>query len=107
VKETTMKHLFLLCLLLPAACGTTQTAQTVAASEVALTAAEATAFKYATLPSCPVTTGTLCSQPAIVAQIKAADNIAYAAVKAAEGGTGDAALAAAAVAALVALVPAT
>jgi hypothetical protein len=102
-----MKHLFLLCLLLPAACGTTQTAQTVAASEVALTAAEATAFKYATLPSCPSPTGTLCSQPAIVAQIKAADNIAFAAVKAAEGGAGDAALAAAAVAALVALIPAT
>jgi len=96
-----------------AACSAQTTATTVAASAVALTAAEATAYKYVTLPSCvaPATAGpngTLCAQPAIVMQIKATDNAAYAAVKAAEGaGTQAAASAAsAAVAALSALIPA-
>jgi hypothetical protein len=86
-------------------------AQTVPASEIALTAAEATALQYVTLPACaPGATsqpgGALCSQATVVAQIKAADNTAFTAVKAAESGTGMQAAASAAVAALSSLVPA-
>ena len=79
-------------------------ANTVPAAEVALTQAEVTAKIYTDLPRCPAAAP--CSDPAIVAKIGAADNAAFAAVKAAEAGTGDPAAAAAAIAALLALVPA-
>lgn len=91
-------------------CTTTQPAGTVAATEIALTTAESLAFHYATLPTCP-TAAPACSDPAVVARIKAADNTAYAAVKAARAATaagndnGTVAAASAAVAALNAAIP--
>jgi uncharacterized protein YcfL len=90
-----------------AACSSTQQSQTVAGAEVALTAAEAAAFQYVTLPVCPASNGTLCSNPAISAQIKAADNVAFAAVKSAEAGSGSVATAMAAIASLSSVIPTT
>ena len=52
------------------------------AAEVALTAAEKAATIYARLPRCPGPA--VCSDQATVDKIKAADNTAYNAVKAAE-----------------------
>ena len=89
-----------------AACSSTQQSQTVAGAEVALTAAEAAAFQYVTLPVCPVSNGTLCSSPAISAQIKAADNVAFAAVNSAKAGSSSVATAMAAIASLSAAIPA-
>jgi hypothetical protein len=52
-----------------------------AATEVALTEAEAIALRYVTQPTCNGYNAPLCSDPATVAAIKEADNRAYAAVK--------------------------
>ncbi len=93
------------------ACSTTQPAATVAATEIALTSAEVLAFHYVTLPPCGGASTVACSNPALVARIKAADTKAYDAVKVARAATGagsdngTVAAASAAVAALVAIVP--
>lgn len=79
----------------------------VAQSQVALTLAERLALQYVTLPACTPAGPKACSDAAIVAQIKAADTLAYQAVKQAQAGTIDPAQAAAEVAALAALIPAT
>ena len=92
-----MRPFLLVCVLL-GACSTTNVAQT----EIALTAAEQSAFIYASLPRCPAPNP--CSKQATVDAIKAADAIAYQAVKAAQSGSA-VAEANAAVAALVALIP--
>lgn len=78
----------------------------VAAAEVALTAAEKAALTYASLPQCPVG-APICSDAATIAKVKAGDNTAYAAVKAARasGASADIAVANAAIAALVSMVP--
>ena len=89
-----------------AACSNTATTTTVAAAEVGLTAAEATALHYVALPPCVSGGPPLCSTAAAIAKIKLADDAAYNAVKAAEGGTGTAAAAAAAIAALTTVIPA-
>ena len=86
-------------IMLLAGCG----ANTVPAAEVALTQAEVAAKVYTDLPRCPAAAP--CSDPAIVAKIGTADNLAYAAVKAAEAGTGDPAAASSAIAALIAAIP--
>ena len=94
-----------LALTLAACQSTLTTAQNATAGgEVALTQAEIVAKQYTDLPRCPVADG-LCSDPATVKAIGAADNAAYTAVKAAEAGTGTAAQAAAAIATLTATVP--
>jgi hypothetical protein len=72
--------------------------------QVALTGAEQSATEYVMLPPCP--TARPCSDATVIAQIKAADNIAYATVKAAEVGTVTPQAAMAAVAGLSALIPA-
>lgn len=79
----------------------------VAKAEVALTAAERVALHYVTLPPCLKAHAPLCSDAAVVARIKQADNAAYAAVKAARASNNrsDLTAANAAVAALSALVP--
>lgn len=87
--------------------------KSVAEMKVALTAAENAALRYATLPPCvksnsPVTSGSvLCSDKAVLAKIGKADNIAFAAVKAAGVSAAQADVTAAntAVAALVAVIP--
>lgn len=96
-----------------AACSPGQQATAIAATGTALTAADQAALKYVTLPLCPagntmMPDGTLCSQPAISAQIKLASAAAYAAYKAAEADptSATAATAAGALAALTALLPA-
>ena len=89
------------------ACGSQAPATTVAEAEVGLTVAERGAFQYAKLPACPAVA--LCSDPAIVVKIKAADNVAFAAVRvAAKSAAGsDIAAAMSAIASLSALLPAT
>lgn len=52
----------------------------ISAMQAGLTAAEATAFQYVTLPACSGSNGPGCSDPAISAKIKAADNAAYTAL---------------------------
>jgi hypothetical protein len=86
-----------------AACSTSNIAQT----EVALTIAERLALVYVTQPVCVPAGPPVCSDPAIVAQIKAADAVAYSAVKQAQAGKLDPSQAATEVAALAALIPAT
>lgn len=91
------------------ACSQNNAAASVAALETTLTAAETAALHYTTLPPCPQPTP-VCSEPDVVAQIKAADATAYNAVQAAEasvraGNAPDVTGAELAVAALVALVP--
>jgi hypothetical protein len=76
----------------------------VSGTEVALTALDQAAVEYVTLPLCPQPSGTLCSVAATSTQIKVASAQAYAAVKAAEAGTGTVAAAQAALDALAALV---
>jgi hypothetical protein len=56
----------------------------VAALEASLTAAEDAATAYSKLPTCTETNGPLCSDSAVVTQIKSADTQAYTLVKAAE-----------------------
>lgn len=97
--------------LMLSACTADSTAANVAALESALTAAERGALAYTSLPRCPQPTP-VCSDPAKVAAIKAADMTAYNAVSAAEasvraGNTPDVTAAEAAVAALTALMPPT
>lgn len=99
-------------LLFLAACDTTTTAKTLAATGVALTAADTTAMQYVTLPLCPagatqMPDHTLCSQAAISAQIKSAAQTAYNAYQAAQANPTSATLAtvAAAISALTSLVP--
>lgn len=75
---------------------TVTAANTVASAEVGLTAAEKLALIYEQSPS---------PNPAVVAQIKAADNTAYNAVKEAEAGDGTLNAALAAISALTKLVP--
>ena len=88
------------CLLALAACAGTSG---LAGTEVALTETERLALAYVTLPACPG--AALCSDAAVVAKIKAADNIAYAAVMGAKAGKVLPADATAAVAALASLIP--
>jgi hypothetical protein len=77
-----------------AACGTQpqraqQSATTVAATEVALTAAEQAATAYVKLPQCTGANGPLCSWPDFVVRIKDYDNRAFAAVMAARANPSD------------------
>lgn len=79
-----------------------------AATEVALTAAEKAARAYAVLPQCSAVNRPICSEEAIIVQLKQADNDAYGAVVAARAAPADnvkAAAAAAAVAVLVEMIP--
>jgi hypothetical protein len=69
--------------LLCAACTSANQQSSIAALEVGLATAETAAVAYKDLPPCGGT-ATVCSDPAIVAQMKAADNKAYDAIKAAE-----------------------
>lgn len=85
-----------------AACSTMNAQTDIAAIEVGLTGAETAAKAYAQLPS---------ADPAIVAKIKAADQVAFTTVKAAEaaakaGASPDLAASLAALTALQALIPA-
>ena len=98
-----MRNAILAACLLVSACAA-QTApvaysNTVAGAEVALTTAESAALACIGTP--------LCSDPATVGRIKAADNRAYAAVKIARAGSGSPDLATAAIADLVAAIPAS
>ena len=79
-----MIRILALCLALGACAVTSSLAET----EIALTTAERAALAYATLPRCPAVT--MCHTPEAVARIKVADDIAYAAVKAARTRHGDA-----------------
>lgn len=97
---------FACCALALAACTTPAVQTDAAAAEVALTTAERLALAYTTLPQCGAAGATaICSDPAIKAKIKAADNTAYTAVKAAETGGTTVAAAVAAIAALQAVIP--
>lgn len=89
-----------------AGCSAGATTTTVAQTEVALTAAEKAATLYVSLPQCPKGTP-LCSDSAVIVQIKAADNAAFNATMAARSGGDDAKVAAAnaAIAALVTMIP--
>lgn len=83
------------------------TGPTVAQAEVALTAAETAALAYVTQPACVgAPASSLCPNASTVAQIKAADTLAYTAVKGAEAGTVTPAAAMTAIASLSALIPA-
>lgn len=76
--------------------------------EQSLITAERLALSYAVLPQCVVSGQPMCSERAVIAQIKAADAVAYNAVYAARQAPGDdakAMTAAAAVGALMAAVP--
>ena len=85
------------------ACGSTTA---VVSAENALATAETLATQYVKLPACGAPTSPpLCSDAATVAKIKAADNVAYAAVKGFEKGTVSATDAQAAVNGLTALIP--
>jgi hypothetical protein len=77
--------------------------------EQSLTAAEKAATIYVKLPLCSTTTQHPCSDAAVSAKIKEADQAAYEAVKAARASTDNAkiAAAAAALAALIDLIPAS
>ena len=87
-----------------AACTTGQPQQTAALLESGLTVAEQTALGYFKLPRCP-TQAPVCSDPALVLKIAAADNAAFKAIKdveaaAAAGGSPDTTAATAALTAL-------
>ena len=80
---------------------------TVAAAEIALTAAETTSTAYIKQPACPKGVVQItCSDPATVALLKSYDQTAYTAVKAAEAGTATLAAAVAALNAYTAATPA-
>lgn len=104
-----MRQIALAIAVLLAGCAGQSTQQTVAQTEVALTAAEKAATLYVTLPLCSATTAKLCSDAKVSGQIKAADQVAFDAVMAARASGDSAKLAAAnaAVAALAALIPVT
>lgn len=93
---------------LPIGC-TQQSPQTsLAQVEQGLITAERLALSYVTLPQCVVSGQPLCSERTVIAQIKAADAVAYNAIFAARQAPGDegkALAAAAAVGALKAAVP--
>lgn len=55
----------------------------IAEAQATLAAADHTALMYASLPVCGKTTAILCRDPAITKKIKAANDIAFAAVQAA------------------------
>lgn len=88
-------------------CATSSPVQAIAASEVALTAADQLALQYVTLPLCKSGGPALCSQASISAQIKAQAQNAYNAIQAAKQNptSASAAAAAAAVSLLQGLVP--
>lgn len=88
-------------------CATSSPSQAIAASEVALTAADQLALQYVTLPLCGPTAPKLCSQASISVQIKAQAQNAYNAIQAAKANptSATAAAAAAAVSLLQGLVP--
>lgn len=94
---------------LVAACTPPQTvalvANSVAEAEILLTAAENTATVYVQLPNCPAPKGGLCSDAATRDKIKAADNVAYSAVKAARANAGTVAAAVSAIAGLIVATP--
>lgn len=69
------------------ACKSTTVANDVAAAEIALTGAEQVALVYTSRPRCGGTV-TLCSDQVAVDKIKAADQKAYDAVKAARDNSG-------------------
>jgi hypothetical protein len=70
-----------------AACASNTVGNDAAAAEIALTSAERVALIYTTLPRCGGV-ATICSNPATVDKIKALDQQAYTAVKAAENNSG-------------------
>lgn len=80
---------------------------TIAMMEQSLTAAEKAAAIYVRLPLCSTTTRRPCSDAAVSAKIKAADRVAFDAVKAAQASSDPDKMtaAAAAIATLVALIP--
>ncbi len=84
-----MRYLILVAGLGLAACAGQQTTNAVssdvAATEIALTAAETLALSYTSLPRCPA--AAVCSTQAVVDNIKALDNKAYTAVVAARSNT--------------------
>lgn len=94
-------------LLLMAACATAPATTTVnnsvAAAVIALTSAEKAALIYTSLPACP--TAPVCADSVLKAKIKAADNTAYTAVKAAESDASMLAVALTAVQTLSNLIP--
>ena len=98
-----MRKIILAGTLALAGCSGVTASNDVASTAVALTGAERLASVYVALPRCPATAP--CSDPAVVAQIKAADNAAYAAVKQAEANPSMSGAAAAAVSALLVLIP--
>lgn len=98
-----MRALILASILAVAGCATAPSPSATAAVETALTAAEKAATLYAHLPVCPA--AGLCSDPATVVKIKAADNVAYAAAVQMRAGAATPEAVAALVAQLVALVP--
>lgn len=98
-----MRPLLLAGLLALAACG--QNPDAMNAAKMALTAAETAATVYVQLPLCPQPTGRLCSDAAISAQIKAADQIAYDGVKSMSDGKITVADATALISKLVVLIP--
>lgn len=91
-----MRALATALLLVLGACATSSPGGAVASAQVALTVAETSAAAYEKAPG---------ANPAVVAKIKAADNLAYAAVQAAAAG-GSVTAAEADIAALAVLVPA-
>jgi hypothetical protein len=78
-----------------------------AAAETALTGAEKAATNYVTLPLCVSGGPIICSNAAISAQIKAADNIAVADLAKLKAGSVAVSVVLADIAALTAAVPAT
>lgn len=99
-----MKNLLALGLAMVCLAGCAGSKSESAQLSLALTSAERAALAYTSLPRCPVADKTLCSEVVIVTQIKVADYVAYAAVKAAEG-NGSVADADKAVTALISLIP--
>jgi hypothetical protein len=80
-------------------------AGTISDLDQALIKASTAAAQYSNLPACTGAVAPTCSSPAIIAEIQAAHDVAYAAVRAAEDGTGTFNMASIAIAAYVAAVP--
>lgn len=99
-------RLALASLALLTACATaTPNQQALYSVEISLTAAERAATVYAGLPACPQPSGALCSDPATVSKILAADTVAYNAVRDLRAGKTTAESVTALIAGLVALIP--
>lgn len=80
-----MKHIYtIIALLVLAACSSGQQQSSIAALEVGLATAETAATSYKNLPPCVTLGSGVCSDIGVVAQLKAADNLAYTAIKSAE-----------------------